>query len=145
MRIVLDTNILLRRIERSHPMHEIVNESIVTLRKRDCSFFVFLQNVSEFWNVCTRPAENNGLGLSISETDQHLSRFEQLFSVLPDNELVFKYWRKLVVKYSVTGVRVHDAKIVAAMMAHGINELLTFNISDFNRFDGITAVVPGDI
>ncbi len=144
MRIVLDTNILVRRVEKSHPMHLIVNESIVTLRNRDCAFFVFMQNVSEFWNVCTRPIENNGLGLSISETDQHLSRFEELFIVLPDNEPVFKHWRELVVKHSIVGVKVHDAKIVAAMIAHGIEHLFTLNVSDFKRFSEITTFSPGE-
>lgn len=142
MRIVLDTNILLRLVETLHPQHEQVSDLIMSLRARNESFFVFLQNISAFWNVCTRPVENNGLGLSISDTEDHLSRFEQLFTVLPDTAEVYRNWRELVIRYSVTGVKVHDAKIVAAMMAHGIDRLLTFNIADFNRFTEISAITP---
>ena len=34
----------------------------------------------------------------------------------------------------VAGKQVHDANIVATMMAHGERQLLTFNGSDFRRF-----------
>jgi len=42
-------------------------------------------------------------------------------------------------------VKVHDAKIVAAMKAHDIDNLLTYNTSDFKRYDGIGAISPKDI
>ena len=39
--------------------------------------------------------------------------------------------------------QVHDANIVATMLAHGERRLLTFNGSDFQRFnDVIEIVVP---
>jgi predicted nucleic acid-binding protein len=46
------------------------------------------------------------------------------------------------VKYSVSGVQVHDAKLVAAICAHGIRYILTFNVRDFNRYDEIVAIHP---
>ena len=36
---------------------------------------------------------------------------------------------------SVGGRQIHDANIVATMLAHGEHRLLTFNISDFRRFE----------
>ena len=36
---------------------------------------------------------------------------------------------------SVGGQQIHDANIVATMLAHGERRLLTFNISDFRRFE----------
>jgi hypothetical protein len=47
-----------------------------------------------------------------------------------------------MVKYSVSGVQVHDAKLVAAICAHGIRYILTFNVRDFNRYDEIVAIHP---
>lgn len=107
--------------------------------------FITLQNVSEFWNVCTRPLDKNGLGFSITQTDAELSIIEQVFDLLPDTIDVYKNWRELVVNHSVLGVQVHDAKIVAAMKAHNIQYLLTFNAKDFKRFTEITAIEPKDI
>jgi hypothetical protein len=44
-----------------------------------------------------------------------LKRFERFFDLLPDTIEVYKNWRELVVKHSVSGVQVHDAKIAAAL------------------------------
>lgn len=145
MKYLLDTNILLRLIELNHTHHEAVREALKTLRRQNNTFYVVLQNVSEFWNVCTRPADKNGLGFSIAKTDLHLKRFERLFKLLPDTEEVYQNWRELVVNHSVSGIQVHDAKIVAAMKAHNIQNLLTFNAKDVKRYTNIRAVEPKDI
>jgi predicted nucleic acid-binding protein len=47
--------------------------------------------------------------------------------------------------HSVMGVEVHDAKLVASMNVYGITHLLTFNLTDFRRYSGITAVSPSDV
>lgn len=142
---LLDTNVLLRLIEKTHEQHEHAEAAVLNLRRQNCSFVTFLQNISEFWNVCTRPMENNGLGLPISYTYQQLENIEKAVTVLEDNADVYPNFRRLVVEHSVVGVKVHDAKIVAAMMAHGIENLLTFDVKDFRRFHEITAVSPADI
>jgi len=41
----------------------------------------------------------------------------------------------------VLGAQVYNARLVAAMLAHGINRILTFNVADFSRY-GVTAVHP---
>jgi predicted nucleic acid-binding protein len=103
------------------------------------------QNISEFWNVCTRPLQNNGLGLTPVQTEAEVTRLEALLTILLDNENIYPEWRRLVVKHSVSGVQVHDARIVAAMTAHGINQLVTFNEKDFRRYQGITVHTPDGI
>lgn len=145
MKYLLDTNILLRLVEINHAHHKEASESLRTLRRQNYTFVILLQNISEFWNVCTRPFDKNGLGFSIAKTDSHLKRFERFFTVLPDTEEVYKNWRELIVTHSVSGVKVHDAKIVASMKAHNIQNLLTFNAKDFKRYTDIKAIEPKDI
>ena len=142
---LIDTNILLRLIELESPQHDEAQTAIDQLLESGNPLYVLLQNVSEFWNVCTRPAENNGLGLTVKQADDELSKLEQVFDLLLDTEDVYKNWRELVVKFAVSGVKVHDAKIVAAMKAHNIENLLTFNTDDFKRYTDIKAVQPKDI
>lgn len=89
-----------------------------------------------------RPADKNGLGFTIVQTESELSKIEQVFDLLPDTLDVYKNWRELVVNYSVQGVQVHDAKIVAAMKIHNIQNLLTFNAKDFKRYTDINAIEP---
>ena len=71
-------------------------------------------------------------------------RAEQFFPLLPDLPAVYAKWRELVVNYGVLGVQVHDAKLVATMIVHGVTHILTFNTEDFSRYApiGIVAVDP---
>jgi predicted nucleic acid-binding protein len=67
MPILIDTNILLRSVQPSHPMHAGAVRALEVLMKREEALAVALQNVAEFWNAATRPAINNGLGFTIEE------------------------------------------------------------------------------
>jgi len=40
---------------------------------------------------------------------------------------------------------VHDARIVAAMMVHGIRHLLTYNGSDFKRYADLVILTPSGV
>jgi predicted nucleic acid-binding protein len=62
--------------------------------------------------------------------------------LLPDSALTYNTWRQLVAARNVLGVKVHDAWLVAAMKAHGVNQILTFNTSDFARYDDIESIAP---
>ncbi len=52
-------------------------------------------------------------------------------------------WRQLVVTYNVSGVQVHDAHLVATMLANGVSHILTFNTADFMRYAN-TGIVVAD-
>jgi predicted nucleic acid-binding protein len=99
----------------------------------------------EFWNVCTRPADKNGFGLTGAEADVRAKLIESRFTLLPDTARIQTEWRRLVVACSVSGVQVHDARLVAAMLAHGVTHLLTLNDQDFARYPGISVLHPRDV
>ena len=145
MKWLIDTNILLRLVELTALQHIEAKNAVDKLLKNGDTLYILLQNVSEFWNVCTRPKDKNGLGFSIAQTEAELSKIEQVFDILSDTTDVYQNWRELVVKHSVSGIQVHDAKIAAAMKAHNIENLLTFNAKDFKRYADIKAVEPKDV
>jgi predicted nucleic acid-binding protein len=116
--------------------------AIATLRGRGEQLHIVPQNLIEFWNVYTRPLERNGLGHTAAEAEAEVNRLKAFFSLLPDTSEIYQEWERLVVVYAVRGVNVHDAKLVAAMLVHGLTHVLTFNISDFARYSEITAVHP---
>lgn len=146
MRYLLDTNILLRLSQPHDPAYPAITGSLAHLQQQPgTEFYFFLQNLSEFWNVCTRPAESNGYGFSIADTDARARAIEGFCTYLPDTPQVYAEWRRLVVAHSVTGIQVHDAKLAAGMLAHGITHLLTSNKRDFGRYSGITAITPDEI
>jgi predicted nucleic acid-binding protein len=107
--------------------------------------YVSSQNFIEFWAVATRPLESNGLGLKIEEAARELQGIKTIVSNLPDTPEILTEWEKLVIQYRVSGKQAHDARLVAAMMVHGVTRLLTFNIDDFKRYTDITAVHPTSI
>jgi len=104
-----------------------------------------LQNVTEFWNVRTRPADRNGYGLAIAETNGRVESIERTMTFLPDSDQVYSIWRQLVIAKNVRGVQVHDARLVAIMLAYGLTKILTLNQPDFLRYPEIEAVHPREV
>jgi predicted nucleic acid-binding protein len=66
-----------------------------------------------------------------------------LFAFLQDERAIFPKWKELVARYDVKGKPAHDARLVAAMLRHGLSHLLTFNDADYKRFPAITVIPPG--
>lgn len=148
MRYLLDTNILLRLSQPHDPAYQSIIDSMALLQQQPSTeFCFFLQNISEFWNTCTRPAANNGYGFTIADTDKRVRAVESFCIYLPDTQQVYDQWRWLVVQHSVAGIQVHDAKLVAGMKAHGITHILTLNQRDFLRYlsSSITPITPDEI
>jgi predicted nucleic acid-binding protein len=144
MSVLADTNILLRRTQPGHPSHTLAVESIARLLAAAEPVYFTLQNISEFWNVATRPVANNGLGFSIGLALGELEKIERFLTVLPDSPAVYGEWKRLVLRHGVLGSKVHDAKLVATMNVHGVRRVLTFNTEDFSRYD-IEAVHPSEV
>jgi predicted nucleic acid-binding protein len=142
---LVDTNILLRITRRSDPEHKVVDTALARLAGQGANLCYTHQNIAEMWNAMTRPADRNGLGLSILEADWEVRAIEAGMILLPDGEAVYREWRRIVVSQAVLGVQVHDARLAAAMYVHGISHILTLNVADFSRFSGLSALHPSSI
>src|SRR6266850_6332743 len=120
MSYLVDTNVLLRSVQKTHPMQLHSTRSIELLIRHGEVLSVIPQNLIEFWAVATRPTLNNGLGMAIHETVQHIAAFKITFELLPDADSIFKEWEQLVVQHQVLGKQVYDARIAAAMLVHNL-------------------------
>jgi predicted nucleic acid-binding protein len=78
----------------------------------------------------------------VATVQGEVEKIERLLTLLPDSPLAYVEWKRLVSRYGVMGVQVHDARLVALMTVHGLQRMLTFNTGDFTRY-GIEAVHPG--
>lgn len=146
MRYLVDTNILLRLLQRNDPNYSTIRQAVRILMARGDELCCAPQNIVEFWNVCTRPATaRGGFGLTVAETDHRVRLLERIFTILEETPAVYPEWRRLVVDNSVAGVQVHDARIVSMINVHGITHILTLNGADFSRYTGITSVSPDEI
>ncbi len=142
MAILIDTNILLRSVQPHHPHSGMAERAVNALRRRNETLNVAAQNLIEFWAVATHPVTENGLGMRIETAVRELAVLKRLFSLLPETDSLFEEWERLVTTHRASGKNTHDARIVAAMNVHGINTILTFNVQDFARFGGISAIHP---
>lgn len=145
MRILVDTNVVLRLGDKHHVMHGEALAAIDWLDANGHECVIVPQVLYEYWVVATRPRENNGLGMSVSEANAAISQSVEFFRLLLDERGVFKYWRDLVAANDVKGKSAHDARLVAAMQRHGLIDLLSFNKSDFVRFAAINVFSPADV
>jgi hypothetical protein len=109
---------------------------------------VATQNIAEFCNVVTRPVDNNGFGRSpVDALDAIEKDIEPICSVLIETDGVFPELKRLIAKYAIIGKQVHDARLVAMMLAWRIDSILTLNDRDFRRYEpeGIKVVTPASI
>jgi predicted nucleic acid-binding protein len=125
-------------------MSPAARAAVRKLRRGGHTLWAAPQNFVEFWNVATRPILGNGLGLALAQVDRRLRVVERVFPRLEDSPKVYPEWRRLVVAYGVSGVKVYDARLAAFMRTYAITHILTFNTADFKRYspEGIVAVDP---
>ncbi len=141
----VDTNVLLRLS--LDPNSELSDSAraIQNLRQAGHRLYGTTQVIAEFWNVSTRPIAKNGFGLNIAQVVTEVRHIQHFLTILPETLEVFEEWKRLVTEHEVCGVRVHDARIAAAMKVHRISNFLTLNAVDFRRFPGILPVQPADL
>ena len=65
---------------------------------------------------------------------ERLRYFEAHFQIADETAAVTEQLRRLITEVPVGGKQVHDANIVATMLAYDIPALLTHNTRDFERF-----------
>ena len=84
MAVLVDTNILLRLTQKSHPQSVEALKAVNALSLAGKQLVITSQNFVEFWAVATRPGNANELNLTPEQTFVELSDFEQLFDLLPE-------------------------------------------------------------
>lgn len=143
---LIDTSIITRTIHTGNPQQQTAIDALAGLRTHGETLLVVPQNLIKFWAVATRPTASNGLGFSIENAKNEIAKIKLHFILKPENETIFEHWENLVKTYRVSGKTAHDARIVAAMHTHKIENLLTFNVSDFKRYsDIINVFAPQDV
>ena len=139
---LVDSNVLLRWVKPDDHDYPLIVSAIDFILQRGAVLCYTSQNLAEFWNTCTRPLNRNGYGLTPVDADRRAKLFEDTLRLLPDSLAVHQEWRELLVAHNISGVQVHDARLVAAMRVHGVKRILTFNEKDFARYEDVEAIHP---
>jgi predicted nucleic acid-binding protein len=143
--VLIDTNVLLRLAQPNHRQYRAAIDGVARARLAGEALYVTPQNIAEFWAVATRPVgAANGLGLTAAAAAAEIGTIEQLFQLAAEDPAIYPIWKGLVVTHRVLGTQVYDARLVAAMLAHGISRILTFNVADFSRY-GVAVLNPAAV
>ncbi len=96
------------------------------------------QVIREYLTTLTRPQTFGQLPKTtvLAQVEQFINQFE----VADDTIAVTRQLVTLMENHQVGGKQVHDANIVATMLAYGIPCLLTHNTRDFERFIGVIKI-----
>lgn len=131
----VDTNMLLAATTIARPGHAQVL-ALLEAGFADRSLLVSGQVVREYLSVATRPAAVNGLGLRQADALANVRQFLDRARCLDEDASVREALLRLLDAVPCHGKQVHDANIVATMVAHRVPRLLTLNPYDFTRFSG---------
>ncbi len=140
-----DTNILLWLAVVSHPTNADAALAVYKIRQRGDQPVIVPQVLYEYWVVATRPAVKNGLGLKPADARLAIDEFLKSIVLLRDERGIFANWLADVTDLAISGKRAHDARLVAAMQRHGLQQIVTFNKSDFNDFPNISVFLPHEV
>jgi predicted nucleic acid-binding protein len=137
----VDTNVLVRARIDGAPNHEIAQARLdFELDSEEVS--ISRQIIREYLAVVTRP-QAWSLPMSIADALDDVLWMLNTFQVLSDGPAVTNRLMTLCREVPVGGRQIHDANIVATMLAHGERKLLTFNAADFRRYDNRIELVEG--
>ena len=129
----VDTNVLVYARIFEAPHHLSARAALERAFREGGPVRISRQVVREYLSVITRP-QNWVSPFTAGEAQEDVRRMLNAFEVLEDGAAVTETLIALLGVVPAPGRQVHDANIVATMLAHGERRLLTFNTRDFVRY-----------
>jgi predicted nucleic acid-binding protein len=119
----VDTNILLAASDPSRPRHREAFEILQRWPGLEATLFASGQVLREYLAVATRPLQANGLGLTRAEALDNVHQLLRRLHLLDEDGRSREELLTLVRDIEVAGKQIHDANIVATMIAGGVEAL----------------------
>ncbi len=129
----VDTNILVYATRRASSFHVASRKALAEAWRTEPSLCLSRQVIREYLAVVTRP-QPGIVPFTMAKAIKRVELFSSAIAILEDGPAVTAALLDLCRDLPVGGRQVHDANIVATMLAHGERRLLTFNDGDFIRF-----------
>jgi uncharacterized protein len=132
--IAVDSNILVYAHRADSPWNEAATTWLDTLAQQGTSWGIPWPCVYEFYTIVTHPR----IYAPPSSPKQAIDQIEAWFeapelTLLAEDGAHWAILKEQLVRGKITGPQVHDARIAALCLAHGVSELWTAD-RDFGRF-----------
>lgn len=140
--IAVDTNILVYAHREDAVWHGAAVEALVTLAEDRGAWAIPWPCLHEFLAIVTHPRiyrPPTPLAAAVDQVDAWLE--SPTLQVLAETDAYWPELRKALVAGRIAGPVVHDARIAALCLAHGVRELWTHD-RDFGRFTALTTRNP---
>ena len=140
--IAVDTNLLVYAHREDSPWHAASLAAVRQLAEGRLPWAIPWQCVHEFLSVVTHPriyAPPTPLPAAIAQVESWLESLSLV--VLTEGEGYWPRLRECLVGGRIAGPRVHDARMAALCLHHGVRELWTAD-RDFGRFPALRTRNP---
>jgi len=132
--IAVDTNLLVFAHRGNAPAHQTALAALQPMFEGNSPWALPWPCVHEFISIATNP----GIYKPASTLSEALGFLESLFGspqlhLLAESPGYFEKLRELALAAKLSGPRIHDARIAALCLHHGVRELWTAD-RDFSRF-----------
>jgi toxin-antitoxin system PIN domain toxin len=135
--IAVDTNILIYAHREDSPFYKKASACIKRLAEGRLPWAIPWPCIHEFYSIITHPKiydPPSPINIAIGQIDAWME--SPSLVLLSESVLYWDKLRKLIVSSKTTGPLIHDARISALCIDHGVTELLTSD-RDFGRFPSL--------
>jgi toxin-antitoxin system PIN domain toxin len=140
--IAVDTNVLVHAHRRDSPWHAAARDQVRALAEGRTPWAIPWQCLVELVGVVTHPRiylPPSTANEAIAQVDTWLG--SPSLSLLTETPTTWGKLRPLLVTARIAGPRVHDARIAALCLDHGVTELWSAD-RDFSRFPSLRVTNP---
>lgn len=140
--IGVDTNILVYAHRRDAVFHDAALETIRGLAEGVATWAIPWPCIHEFLAIVTHPRiydPPTSIDGALDQVDAWLE--SPSIALLSESGSYWRTLREFVESGSIDGPRIHDARVAALCLVHGVRELWTAD-RDFSRFPALTTRNP---
>jgi toxin-antitoxin system PIN domain toxin len=140
--IAVDSNILVYAHREESPFHVRALRRVTELAEGQATWAIPWPCLHEFVGVVTHPRvylPPTPLATAIETVDRWLK--SPALVLLTETQTHWKTLRGVVEPARITGPKIHDARVVALCLQHGVSELWSAD-RDFSRFPQVRVVNP---
>lgn len=140
--IAVDTNILVYAHRRDSQWHEPAAQCVRQLAEGTATWAIPWPCLHEFLAIVTHPrifSPPTALAKALAQVNAWLE--SPTLVVLAESEGYWDIFSRVVERARIAGPRVHDGRVAALCMHHGVRELLSAD-RDFSRFGELNTRSP---
>ncbi len=127
-----DTNVLICSRVSETPNHHLARAMLQRALRSPEPVRISRQIIREYLSGITRPTWDGHIAPEDALND--VVTMLDTYEILEDSQVVTDTLLALCREVVVSSRQIHDANIVATMLAYGERHLLTFNVADFRRY-----------